>query len=132
MLANRFVNTLLMAFASLALLLAAVGIYGVMSYTAAQRTYEMGIRASLGASPAHLRSLILREGIRLTAVGLAIGVAGAFGAARLLSWMLYGVVAFDAMTSAVAAVAIVGVAGLACLLPARRVARVDPISVLRS
>jgi putative ABC transport system permease protein len=132
MLGNRVVNTLLVAFAAMALLLAAVGIYGVIAYTAAQRTYEMGIRAALGASPGNLRSLVLREGMLLTAIGLAIGLAGTFAATRLLSWMLYGVGAFDPLTLAVVAVALSGVAGLACYVPARRITSIDPMRVLRS
>jgi len=132
MLGNRVVNTLLMAFAAMALLLAGVGIYGVIAYTAAQRTYEMGIRAALGASPGNLRTLIVREGMRLTAVGMAIGLAGTFGVTRLLSWMLFGVNAFDPLTITVVVVVLTGIAGLACYLPARRITRIDPMKVLRS
>jgi putative ABC transport system permease protein len=132
MLGNRVVNTLLMAFAAMALLLAGVGIYGVIAYTAAQRTYEMGIRAALGASPGNLRTLIVREGMRLTAVGMAIGLAGTFAVTRLLSWMLFGVNAFDPLTITVVVVVLTGIAGLACYLPARRITRIDPMKVLRS
>jgi ABC-type antimicrobial peptide transport system permease subunit len=92
----------------------------------------MGIRAALGASPGSLRTLIVREGIRLTAAGLAIGLAGMFGATRLLSWMLFGVNAFDPLTITVVAVVLTGVAGLASYMPARRITRIDPMKVLRS
>ena len=132
MLANRVVTTLLVAFAALALLLAAVGIYGVISYNAAQRTYEMSIRAALGASPGNLRRLVFREGMQLTAIGLALGLAGTFAATRLLSWLLYGVGAFDPLTLAVVTAALSGIAGLACYVPARRITTVDPMKVLRS
>ena len=132
MLANRVVSTLLTAFAAMALLLAAVGIYGVISYTAAQRTYEMAVRAALGASTGNLRSLVFREGMWLTVVGLAIGLAGTFVATRFLSWMLFGVGAFDPLTIVAVAVVLSGVAGLACYLPARRITTVDPMKVLRS
>ena len=132
MLGNRVVNALLMAFAAMALVLAAVGIYGVLSYTAAQRTHEMGIRVALGAGTSDLRKLIFREGMRLAAIGLAIGLAGAVVATRLLSSMLYGVGARDPLTIAVVAAVLTGVAGLACYVPARRITRVDPIKALRS
>ena len=132
MLGNRVVNTLLMAFAAMALLLASIGIYGVISYTAAQRTYEMGIRSALGANPSDLRALVLRDGMQLTVIGLVLGLAGTLAANRLLSWMLYGVDAFDPLTIAVVAAVLGGVAGLACFLPARRVMRIDPMKVLRS
>ena len=132
MLGNRVVNTLLTAFAAMALLLAGVGIYGVMSYTTAQRTYEMGIRAALGASTRNLRTLVVREGLGLTVIGLLIGLVGTFAATRFLSWMLYGVGAFDPLTIAVAAAVLVGVAGLACYVPARRITIGNPVKALRS
>ena len=113
MVANRVTSTLLATFASVALLLAAVGIYGVISYTAAQRTHEMGIRASLGASAGKLRMLIFQGGMWLTLIGLSIGLAGTFAATRVLSSMLYGVDAHDPLTIAVVAAVLSGVAGLA-------------------
>ena len=131
MLGNRFVSTLLTGFAFIALLLAAVGIYGVMSYTAAQRTNEMGIRAALGASASNLRKLIIQRGMRLTLIGLSIGLAGTFAATRVMSSMLYGVGTEDPLTIAVVAVVLSGVAGLACLLPAWRFAKADPMDALR-
>jgi putative ABC transport system permease protein len=131
MLANRVVSTLLAAFASLALLLAAVGIYGVISYTAAQRTHEMGIRAAVGASAGNLRRLVLQEGMRLTLAGLALGLAGALAATRVLSSMLFGVGALDPLTIVVVGALLCGVAGLACLLPAWRMTKADPMEALR-
>jgi predicted permease len=130
-LGNRVVSTLLTSFASMALLLAAVGIYGVTSYTAIQRTREIGIRAALGASAANLRTLLFREGMRLTLIGLVIGLAAMFPATDVLSSMLYGVGTYDVLTIAVVAGVLSGVAGLACFLPARRITKVDPMEALR-
>jgi len=131
MLANRVTSTLLTAFASMALLLAAVGIYGVMAYTAAQRTREMGIRAALGASAGSLRALIFQEGIRVAFIGLVIGLAGMFPTIDVMSSMLYGVDTYDPLTIAVVAGVLSGVAGLACFLPARRITNADPMEALR-
>ena len=129
--ANRVTSTLLTGFAAMALLLAAVGIYGVMAYTVAQRTREMGIRAALGAGAADLRTLIFLGGMRLTSIGLAIGLAGTFAANRLMASMLYGVGTHDAPTIAAVAAVLLGIAGLACFLPAWRFIRTDPIEALR-
>jgi ABC-type antimicrobial peptide transport system permease subunit len=118
-------------FASIALLLAAVGIYGVVSYTADQRTHEMGIRAALGASAGNLRGLIFQGGMQLTLIGLAIGVVGTDAATGVMSSMLYGVANDDPLTMAVVAVVLAGVAGLACLLPAWRITQADPMEALR-
>ena len=131
MLANRVTSTLLTVFAAIALLLAALGIYGVIAYTAAQRTHEMGIRAALGASAGNLRMLVFLGGMRLTVIGLAIGFAGTFAATRVMSSMLYGVGADDPLTIAVVAAVLSGVAGLACFLPAWRITRADPMEALR-
>ena len=131
MLANRVTNTILAAFASMALLLAAVGIYGVMSYTAAQRTHEMGIRAALGASAGSLRLLIVLGGMRLTAIGLASGLTAMFPATDVLSSMLYGVGTYDALTIAVVVAVLSSVAGLARFLPAWRITKADPMEALR-
>ena len=111
MVANRVTSTLLAAFASIALLLASVGIYGVISYTAAQRTHEMGIRASLGASAGNLRMLIVQGGMWLTLIGLSIGLAGTFAVTRVMSSMLYGVDAHDPLTIAAVTVVLAAVAG---------------------
>jgi putative ABC transport system permease protein len=115
----------------MALLLAALGIYGVIAYTAAQRTHEMGIRAALGAGAGDLRKLIFWGGIRLTLIGLSIGLAGTLPATDVLSSMLFGVGTYDAQTIAVAAAVLSGVAVLACFLPARRITKVDPMEALR-
>ena len=131
MLANRVTSTILAVFASIALLLAAVGIYGVVSYTAAQRTHEMGIRAALGANAGKLRGLIFQEGMQLASIGLSIGLAGTFATTRVMSSMLYGVGTDDPLTIGVVAVVLSGVAGLACFLPAWRIAQADPMEALR-
>jgi putative ABC transport system permease protein len=131
MVANRVTSTLLAAFASIALLLAAVGIYGVISYTAAQRTHEMGIRASLGASAGNLRMLIVQGGMWLTLIGLSIGLTGTFAATRVMSSMLYGVGTHDPLTIAVVAAVLAAVAGLASFLPAWRITKADPMEALR-
>ena len=132
MLGNRVMSTLFGIFGFIALLLAAVGIYGVMSHTTAERTHEMGIRAALGASAGNLRRLVVEDGMRLTLIGLVIGFAGTIASARVLSTMLYGVAAHDPLTIAVVAVVLLAIAGLACFLPARRITKVDPMEVLRS
>ena len=131
MLGNRVASTLLAGFASIALLLAALGIYGVISYTAAQRTHEMGIRAALGASAGNLRKLVFQEGMQLTLIGLAIGLAGTFAATTVLSSMLYGVGDYDPLTIAVVAAVLSLVAGVACFLPAWRITKADPMEALR-
>ena len=132
MLGNRVVSMLFTVLASVALLLAAGGLYGVISHTAAQRTHELGIRAALGASGGHLCALVFQGGMRLTSIGLAIGLAGTFAAGRVISSMLYGVGAHDPLTIAVVAAVLSAVAGLACLAPAWRITRADPIEALRS
>ena len=131
MLGNRVASTLLTAFASVALLLAAIGIYGVISYTVTRRTHEMGIRAALGASPGNLRRLILQDGMRLTVIGLVIGLIATFPATDVVSSMLYGVGTYDPLTIAVVAAVLFAVAALACFLPARRITKADPLEALR-
>jgi putative ABC transport system permease protein len=131
LLGNRVMSTLVNVFASIALVLAVLGIYGVMSYTAAQRTREMSIRAALGASESSLVALVFVDGMRLALVGLAIGLAATLLATRVMSSMLYGVGVHDPLTFAVVAAVLLATAGLACFLPARRIARLDPMEVLR-
>ncbi len=131
MVGNRVMGLLFAAFASIALLLAALGIYGVISCLAAQRTQEMGIRAALGASAGNLRRLVFYDGMRLTVIGLAVGLAGTFVAARTMASMLYGIAAYDPLTIAVVVGLLSVVAGLAAFLPARRMTTVDPVEVLR-
>jgi putative ABC transport system permease protein len=128
---RRLVSVLLGTFATVALVLAGIGIYGVISYNVAQRTREMGIRAALGATERSLLRLILDRGVRLTLIGIAIGVAGAIGLTRLMAAILFGVGARDPVTMVSVAVILAGVAILASYIPARRATRVDPVVALR-
>jgi putative ABC transport system permease protein len=127
----RFSMMLLGIFAGLALVLSAVGIYGVMAYVVAKRTREMGIRLAMGAQTGDLLRLVMRQGGRLAGVGVALGIAAAFGMMRLMSSMLYGVSAEDPLTFAGVAIFLMAVALAACYLPARRATRVDPMIALR-
>lgn len=127
----RFLTFLLVIFASVAVLLAAIGIYGIMSYTVAQRTREIGIRAALGAQRRDLLRMVLGRGLKLTLIGIMLGVAGAFGLTRLMSNLLFGVSATDPLTFAGVAALLVIVALLASYLPARRATKIDPLVALR-
>jgi ABC-type antimicrobial peptide transport system permease subunit len=117
--------------AGVALLLGIVGIYGVISYVATQRTREIGIRMALGAAPHHVSALFLRHGLLLSAGGIAAGVAGAAGMTRLMSSMLFGVGTLDPVTYAAVALGLGATALLASYLPAARAARIDPSIALR-
>src|SRR4029077_12276409 len=117
---------------AVALLLGAVGLYGVIAYSVAQRTREIGVRIALGAQRNDVVRHFLREGMSFIVVGLPIGLAGAFAVTRLLSSLLFGVKASDPLTFACAAVLLALVAFAACLIPARRATLVDPIQALRS
>ncbi|HMD06825.1 MAG TPA: ABC transporter permease [Candidatus Acidoferrum sp.] len=123
--------TLLVAFASIALVLAAVGIYGVMAYTVTQRTHEIGIRMALGAQREDVLKQVLREGAQLAAVGLALGLVGSLAASRLIATLLFGVRPTDPLTFAAVAVILASVALAACYIPAQRATRVDPLTALR-
>ena len=127
----RFRTTLLTAFAVAALGLAMIGVYGVISYTVAQRRREMGIRAALGATPRDLLGLVMRQGLTLATAGVLAGLAGAFALSGLLSGLLYNVAATDPTTLTAAAAALVAVAAAACAIPAWRTMKLDPLVALR-
>jgi putative ABC transport system permease protein len=128
---NRLRTMLLGVFAGLALLLSAVGIYGVISYTVVQRTHEIGVRAALGANAVMLQRLVLGHGMTLAVLGLALGLAGSLAMTRLLSSLLFGVGARDPLTMLSAAAILALVAFLACYIPAWRAANLDPLAALR-
>ncbi len=128
---RRFNAGLLSLFAGLALVLAAIGVYGVTSYTVAQRTHEVGIRMAIGAQKSDVLKLFMREGLKLVLAGLVIGLAGAFALTRLLQSLLFGVSATDGPTFALVALGLLVVALLACYIPARRATKVDPLVALR-
>jgi putative ABC transport system permease protein len=122
---------LLTVFAGSALLLAAVGIYGVMSYSVSQRIHEMGIRIALGAQARDVQMLVMRCGLTVALLGMTVGIAAALALTRLMSGLLFGVGPFDPFAFGAVAAVLMLVALLACYLPARRAARVDPIRALR-
>lgn len=130
--ARRFSLGLATAFAVLALILAAVGIYGVLAYSVSARTREFGVRLALGASPASVLQQVLREGVAWSLLGLVIGVAAALAGGRLLAGMLYGVAASDPLTYAVVAAGLMLVVVGACVVPALRATRVDPLTSMRA
>jgi putative ABC transport system permease protein len=129
--APRFNTTLLVIFASVALILTIVGLYGVMSYAVAQRTNEIGIRMALGAQTRDVLRLIVSQGFKLILLGLAIGLVGAFALMRVIASLLFGVTAKDPLTFAAVATLLAFVALLACYIPARRATRLDPLRALR-
>ncbi len=128
---ERFQTLLLALFAALALVLACVGLYGVISYAVARRTHEIGVRMALGAQPGDVLRLVLRQGMTLTFAGLVFGIAGALAVTRVMTDLLFGVTATDAVTFISVGALLIVVAFLACYVPARRATKVDPLIALR-
>ena len=128
---QRLLMTLMSVFAGLALMLAAVGIYGVLSYWVRQRTHEIGIRIALGAAAHDVLKLVVKQGAVLTAIGLVAGLVTAFGLTRLIAGLLYGVRPIDPLTFVAVSLILTAVALLASYIPARRATKVDPMVALR-
>jgi ABC-type antimicrobial peptide transport system permease subunit len=128
---SRFIAQLLGLFAGLALLLSAIGIYGVMAYNVSMRSREMGIRIALGAQARDVLGMVMRDGLVVIVAGLAIGLGAAWAATRVLRSQLYDISAADPMTFIVAALVLACIACFACYFPARRGTKVDPITALR-
>jgi ABC-type antimicrobial peptide transport system permease subunit len=128
---KRFAMTLLAVFAGLALLLASIGIYGVLSYLVGQRTQEIGVRMALGAARLDVLRMILKDGARMILAGIGIGVAAALGLTQLMSKMLFGVNPTDFATFFLVVLTLCSIALFACYVPARRAMKIDPMIALR-
>jgi putative ABC transport system permease protein len=127
----RFNLVLVAIFAATALLLAAIGIYGVMSYIVEQQTREIGIRSALGAKRSHILKLVIGRGVGMALIGVVLGIVAALGLTRFLAGLLYGVAAIDPITFGSISILLLIVAALACYIPARRATKVDPLIALR-
>src|SRR5262249_49213581 len=128
---QRFNMALLTIFAAVALLLASIGIYGIMAYSVQQRTSEIGLRMALGASPQDVRWMIVTQGMTLALIGVVLGVAGGLAVTRVMRSLLFGVKPWDPTVFAVTAILLSAVALVACYVPAVRASRVDPMVALR-
>ncbi len=129
---RRFVLLLVGLFGAVTLLLAGLGVYGVITLVAAERTSEVGLRLALGASPMHVMSLVLGQAVRLALIGIAIGIAAALMLTPLLEWQLYGISPMDPLTYVSVALTLATTAAIAALVPARRAMRIDPAKTLRA
>jgi putative ABC transport system permease protein len=129
---RHFVLIMFEAFALVGLLLAATGIYGVLSGSVTERTREIGVRAALGASRGNILALVMRQGMTLTAIGVVLGLTGAVAASQLLTTLLFGVTRLDPMTYIAVIALLLAVSGIACFVPARRAASTDPMEALRA
>jgi putative ABC transport system permease protein len=129
---SKVFGSLFAAFAGAALLLAAIGLYGVIAYSVAQRRQEIGLRIALGAQPRSVAAMVLAQGVKLALLGTLFGVAGAFAMARALGSLLYGVRSADPFTFTIVPVLLAGVAIMASYVPAKRVLRIDPMAALRT
>jgi putative ABC transport system permease protein len=128
---ERFNVSLLGLFATIGLILAAIGIYGVMSYAVTQRTHEFGLRIALGAQMKDILRLVIGNGMTLALIGVAIGLSGAFALTRLMTSLLFGVTPIDAPTFVTVSILLLAVALVACYIPARRAMKVNPLIALR-
>jgi predicted permease len=128
---QRLFARLTTVFGLLALVLAMIGLYGTMAYSVTRKTHEIGIRMALGANPSNVLSMVIRQGLALTLIGVVVGIIAALGVTRLISSMIYGVTPYDPLTFTMVAIVLVAVALLACYIPARRAMKVDPMVALR-